>query len=65
MIISLSTRFGKEVVYAADVPGFITNRILMPWINEAIFALSEGIASIEDIDKAMKLGCNGILLSNR
>jgi len=41
------------------VPGFITNRVLMPWINEAVFVLNEGIASAEDIDQAMKLGCNG------
>ena len=41
-----------------DYPGFIVNRILMPMINEAIFALYEGIASAEDIDKGMKLGTN-------
>lgn len=46
----LAESFGKEVVNAADVPGFITNRVLMPWINEAIFCLNEGIASPEDID---------------
>jgi 3-hydroxybutyryl-CoA dehydrogenase len=41
-----------------DYPGFIVNRILMPMINEAIFALYEGIATAEDIDKGMKLGTN-------
>ena len=41
-----------------DVPGFIANRLLMPYINEAFFALGEGISSREDIDTCMKLGCN-------
>jgi len=41
-----------------DYPGFIVNRILMPMINEAVFALYEGIATAEDIDKGMKLGTN-------
>jgi 3-hydroxybutyryl-CoA dehydrogenase len=41
-----------------DVPGFIANRLLMPYLNEAIFALQEGISSREDIDTCMKLGCN-------
>ena len=50
---------GKEIVHASDVPGFIANRVLMPWINEAVFCLNEGIGSVEDIDKAMKLGTNG------
>jgi 3-hydroxybutyryl-CoA dehydrogenase len=58
---SLSESFGKEVVNASDVPGFITNRVLMPWINEAIFCLNESIATPEDIDQAMKLGCNGMI----
>jgi 3-hydroxybutyryl-CoA dehydrogenase len=40
------------------MPGFAVNRILMPMINEAIFALHEGVASVKDIDMAMKLGCN-------
>jgi len=51
-------KMGKETVTAADFPGFLVNRILCPMINEAIFALEEGIASPEDIDKAMKLGTN-------
>lgn len=49
---------GKETILAEDVPGFVTNRVLMPWINESIFVLQEGIASKEDIDKVMKLGTN-------
>lgn len=47
---------GKTPVTSQDAPGFIVNRILMPMINEAIYALHEGIASPEDIDTAMKLG---------
>ncbi|MBI2881100.1 MAG: 3-hydroxybutyryl-CoA dehydrogenase [Candidatus Tectomicrobia bacterium] len=47
---------GKTVVEVRDAPGFISNRILMPMINEAVFALSEGVASAEDIDRVMKLG---------
>jgi len=42
---------GKEPVFCKDVPGFVANRVLMPWINEAIFCLYEGIATKEDIDK--------------
>ncbi|MEX0798114.1 MAG: 3-hydroxybutyryl-CoA dehydrogenase [Bacteriovoracaceae bacterium] len=49
---------GKTFVKAKDMPGFAVNRILMPMINEAVYALHEGIASIEDIDAAMKLGTN-------
>ncbi|MCL4132342.1 UNVERIFIED_CONTAM: hypothetical protein GTU68_005966 [Idotea baltica] len=50
---------GKESVTAArDFPGFIVNRILVPMINEAFFALMEGVATAEDIDTAMKLGTN-------
>lgn len=48
----------KEYAISKDIPGFIANRILMPYINEAIFTLYEGIGSIEDIDKTMKLGTN-------
>jgi 3-hydroxybutyryl-CoA dehydrogenase len=51
-------KLGKTMAVAQDYPGFIVNRILMPMINEAIFALYEGIASAEDIDKGMKLGTN-------
>jgi 3-hydroxybutyryl-CoA dehydrogenase len=49
---------GKTMAVSQDYPGFIVNRILMPMINEAIFALYEGVASAEDIDKGMKLGTN-------
>jgi 3-hydroxybutyryl-CoA dehydrogenase len=51
-------KLGKEMAVSADYPGFIVNRILMPMINEAVFALFEGVASAEDIDKGMKLGTN-------
>ncbi|MBJ6802201.1 3-hydroxybutyryl-CoA dehydrogenase [Geomonas propionica] len=54
----LVTRLDKEMAVSADYPGFIVNRILIPMINEAAFALFEGIATVEDIDKAMKLGTN-------
>jgi len=47
---------GKEPVRTKDKPGFIVNRILIPMLNEAVFALEEGVGSAEDIDKAMKLG---------
>ena len=49
-------KMGKEPVEASDSPGFIANRILCPMINEAIFALQEGLGSAEDIDTIMKLG---------
>ena len=48
----------KEIAVSQDYPGFIVNRILIPMINEAIFALYEGIATADDIDKGMKLGTN-------
>lgn len=51
-------RMGKEPVEAQDAPGFISNRILCPMINEAIFALQEGIGTPEAIDTVMKLGMN-------
>ncbi|MCA1748373.1 MAG: 3-hydroxybutyryl-CoA dehydrogenase, partial [Sphingomonadales bacterium] len=49
---------GKQTVHANDAPGFIVNRVLLPMINEACFALGEGVAGIEDIDTACKLGLN-------
>ena len=49
-------KFGKDVVVSKDSPGFIVNRILIPMLNESMFALDEGVASPEDIDKAVKLG---------
>ena len=53
-----SEKMGKTTVLAQDYPGFIVNRILMPMINEAVYALMEGVGSVEDIDAAMKLGTN-------
>ncbi len=54
----LCARLGKTAMEAADYPGFIANRILMPMINEAIFALMEGVGTAEAIDTVMKLGMN-------
>lgn len=55
---TLAEKMGKTVVEANDYPGFAVNRILMPMINEAVYTLYEGVAGIEDIDAAMKLGTN-------
>lgn len=54
----LSLAIAKEPVEVAEAPGFVVNRILIPMINEASFILQEGIASVEDIDTAMKFGAN-------
>ena len=54
----LAEKMGKTTVLGRDMPGFIVNRVLMPYINEAAQALYEGIGSVEDIDTAMKLGTN-------
>ena len=51
-------KVGKRVVHANDAPGFIVNRVLMPMLNEACFALGEGVATIPDIDAACQLGLN-------
>ncbi len=56
--VDVGRRMGKTPVVVKDSPGFVSNRILCPMINEAIYALDEGIASIEDIDTVMKLGMN-------
>lgn len=56
--IQLANAFGKTTTTSQDVPGFIANRLLMPYINEAIFALESGIATKEDIDTTMLLGTN-------
>jgi 3-hydroxybutyryl-CoA dehydrogenase len=56
--ISLCARLGKTGVEAADFPGFISNRILMPMINEAIYAVMEGVGTPDAIDTVMKLGMN-------
>jgi 3-hydroxybutyryl-CoA dehydrogenase len=54
----VAEKMGKTFIEAKDSPGFAVNRILIPMINEAFFALQEGLASAKDIDTAMKLGCN-------
>lgn len=54
----LSLKMGKTPVPANDFPGFVANRILMPMINEAVYALFEGVGEVEDIDQIMKLGMN-------
>ena len=56
--LELAAKLGKEVAVAQDYPGFIVNRVLIPMINEAIFAHFEGVGSVADIDKAMQLGTN-------
>jgi 3-hydroxybutyryl-CoA dehydrogenase len=55
---ALAEKMGKTTVVSKDFPGFIVNRILIPMLNEACFALHEGLASAQDIDTAMKLGTN-------
>jgi 3-hydroxybutyryl-CoA dehydrogenase len=57
-VVALARRMGKTTVTSKDSPGFIVNRILIPLLNEACFALQEGLASAEDIDTAVKLGLN-------
>ncbi|WP_234121796.1 3-hydroxybutyryl-CoA dehydrogenase [Clostridium hydrogenum] len=54
----VSVAIGKDPVEVAEAPGFVVNRILIPMINEAVGIYAEGIASVEDIDKAMQLGAN-------
>ena len=54
----ISVEIGKDPVQVEEAPGFVVNRILIPMINEAIGIYAEGIASVEGIDKAMKLGAN-------
>jgi 3-hydroxybutyryl-CoA dehydrogenase len=54
----LSDRLGKTALDCQDSPGFVSNRVLMPMINEAIFTLHEGVATRESIDGIMKLGMN-------
>lgn len=57
-IVEISEKLGKTVVTAKDYPGFLVNRVLCPYINEAFFALESDIATPQDIDTAMKLGTN-------
>ncbi|MEI6384024.1 MAG: 3-hydroxyacyl-CoA dehydrogenase family protein, partial [Betaproteobacteria bacterium] len=54
----LATRLGKTPITVKNAPGFVVNRILVPMINEAFFVLGEGLATPEDIDAGMRLGCN-------
>ncbi|MDD4886943.1 MAG: 3-hydroxybutyryl-CoA dehydrogenase [Thiomonas sp.] len=55
---AMATALGKSPITVKNAPGFVVNRILVPMINEAFFVLAEGLASPEDIDAGMKLGCN-------
>ncbi len=57
-IVDLSEKMGKIPVEVNDYPGFVSNRILMPMINEAIFCVQEGVGTVESIDSVMKLGMN-------
>ena len=57
-VMELSTELGKTPVEVNDFPGFVSNRVLMPMINEAIFAVYEGVATPEAVDEIMKLGMN-------
>ena len=57
-VIDLAEKLGKSPINAANRPGFVVNRILLPMINEAFFLLAEGDACADDIDQGMKLGCN-------
>lgn len=58
LAVDFASRIGKNPITVKNNPGFVVNRILVPMINEAIFVLQEGVASAEDIDAGMKLGCN-------
>ena len=57
-VVALAEQLGKIAVDVKDSPGFIVNRVLFPMVNEAAFTLQQGVASAEDIDAAMKGGCN-------
>jgi 3-hydroxybutyryl-CoA dehydrogenase len=56
--VEFAKRLGKQPVVVKNAPGFVVNRLLCPMLNEAVFALQEGLASAEDIDKGMMQGCN-------
>ena len=58
VIDALAKQMGKTTIQAKDYAGFVVNRILLPMINEAIYALYEGVGGVEDIDQGMKLGTN-------
>ena len=57
-VYDLAESLGKTPVEVTDYPGFVSNRVVMPMINEAIFCVMEGVASVEDVDTVMKLGMN-------
>jgi len=57
-VMDLSAKLGKTPIACNDFPGFVSNRVLLPMINEAIYALYEGVATVESIDGIMKLGMN-------
>jgi len=58
LVQNMAKDLGKEPITVKNAPGFVVNRILVPMINEAFFVLAEGLATPEDIDAGMKLGCN-------
>ncbi|NUT81674.1 MULTISPECIES: 3-hydroxybutyryl-CoA dehydrogenase [Pseudomonas] len=58
LALEMARRLGKTAITAGNRPGFVVNRILVPMINEAILVFQEGLASAEDIDAGMRLGCN-------
>ncbi|MEQ1564781.1 MAG: 3-hydroxybutyryl-CoA dehydrogenase [Myxococcota bacterium] len=58
LVRTAAVKMGKTTVEGRDMPGFIVNRVLMPYINEAVYALYEGIGTVGDIDTAMRLGTN-------
>ena len=58
LALDMATTLGKTAITAGNRPGFVVNRILVPMINESILVLQEGLASAEDIDAGMRLGCN-------
>jgi len=58
VVVELGRKIGKEPIVVKESPGFCVNRILCPMMNEAFYVLDEGVASAEDIDKGMVLGCN-------
>src|ERR671910_689553 len=58
LVVGFAQLLGKSTVVSRDRPGFIVNRVLIPMINEACFALQEGVATIEDIDSGAELGLN-------
>ncbi len=55
---AVAEKMGKTFIEAKDSPAFVVNRILVPMLNEAVYAFQEGLATVADIDTAMKLGCN-------